>query len=232
MGNNSSDFVCAAVTSVMKRVYGSLKQAAGMVFCDTTSHLDQTNTSLTVLLCGSPIGALPLGAIFPAIKARLLWLKVHGISFSKKTFINTQLSNNAHLSTGFRPLAAIAGNRAFNGNNDPAVFMTDDSMAEKNALSEVWPWLRLCVGLVLLANCYKIAGFARVIDYVWKHFTKIFCMEIFQLKVKKLPCWWLNFNFFSRPIAYIWWLFQVMFQLIPVLIQKFHKTVLLVFTSG
>ena len=62
-GNNSSDFVCAAVTPVMKRVHGSLKQAAEMLFCDTTSHLDQTSTSLTVLLCGSPIGALPLGAI-------------------------------------------------------------------------------------------------------------------------------------------------------------------------
>ena len=62
-GNYSSDFVCAAVMPVMKRVHASLKQAAETVFCDATSHLDQTNTSLTVLLCGSPIGALPLGAI-------------------------------------------------------------------------------------------------------------------------------------------------------------------------
>jgi len=58
-GNNSPVFVCAAVTPVMKRVHASLKQAAETVFCDTTSHLDQTDTSLTVLLCGSPIGALP-----------------------------------------------------------------------------------------------------------------------------------------------------------------------------
>ena len=55
-GNYSSDFVCAAVMPVMKRVHASLKQAAETVFCDATSHL-------TVLLCGSPIGALPLGAI-------------------------------------------------------------------------------------------------------------------------------------------------------------------------
>jgi len=37
-------------------LHGSLKQAAETVFCDTTSHLDQTNTSLTVLLCGVAIG--------------------------------------------------------------------------------------------------------------------------------------------------------------------------------
>jgi len=60
---------------------------------------------------------------------------VHGIFFKQKTFINAQLSNNAHLSAGFR--LAIAGNEAFNGNDGPEVFMTDDSMAEKNALSEV-----------------------------------------------------------------------------------------------
>jgi len=76
---------------------------------------------------------------------------VHGFFFEQKTFINAQLSNNAHLSAGFRLLAAIAGNEAFNGNNGPEVFMTDDSMAEKNALSEAWPRSQqlLCVFHVL-----------------------------------------------------------------------------------
>jgi len=46
-GNNSTDFVCAAVTPVMKRVHASVKQATETVFCDRTSRLDQTNTSLT-----------------------------------------------------------------------------------------------------------------------------------------------------------------------------------------
>ena len=63
---------------------------------------------------------------------------MHGIFFKQKTCVNALLSNNAHLSAGFRLLAAIAGNEAFNGNNGPEVLMTDDSMAE-DALSEVSP---------------------------------------------------------------------------------------------
>ena len=38
-------------------------QAAEIVFIDTTSHADIMNTSVTLMLTWSPVGALPLGVL-------------------------------------------------------------------------------------------------------------------------------------------------------------------------
>ena len=56
-------FVCVIVTPLMTRVHKHFRQASEVVFVDTTSHIDQTNSSVTVLMCSSPVGALPLGVI-------------------------------------------------------------------------------------------------------------------------------------------------------------------------
>lgn len=56
-------FVCAVSTLLMKRIHQQVKQSQEMVFIDSTSHIDQTNSALTILLCASSIGALPLGVI-------------------------------------------------------------------------------------------------------------------------------------------------------------------------
>ena len=58
-----SAFVCAVVTPLMMRVHKLVPLAAEIVFVNSTTNLDQTNCTLTVFLCGSPIGALPLGVV-------------------------------------------------------------------------------------------------------------------------------------------------------------------------
>lgn len=62
LSDSGSEFVCDIITPLMKRVHQQLKASSEIVFVDTTFHIDQTNASLTILLCASTIGALPLGA--------------------------------------------------------------------------------------------------------------------------------------------------------------------------
>ena len=56
-------FVFGIITPFMKRVHIHLKQSSEIVFVDTTSQLDSTNAAVTVLMCHSTFGALPLGVI-------------------------------------------------------------------------------------------------------------------------------------------------------------------------
>ena len=58
-----SSFICVVITPLMQRVHKLLKTASEIVFVDSTSNLDQTQSSLTILLCAAPIGAITLGAI-------------------------------------------------------------------------------------------------------------------------------------------------------------------------
>jgi len=57
------DMGIAIVTPFMSRVHASLPQAAEILFVETTSHIDMRNTSVTVMLTWSSIGALPLGVL-------------------------------------------------------------------------------------------------------------------------------------------------------------------------
>ena len=56
-------FVFGIITLFMRRVHTHLKQSSEIVFVDTTSQLDSTNAAVTVLMCHSAFGALPLGVI-------------------------------------------------------------------------------------------------------------------------------------------------------------------------
>lgn len=58
------DMCVAIITPLMERVHAVLPQAAEMMFVDTTSHVDLTNTSVTLLLTWCPAGAVPLGVLF------------------------------------------------------------------------------------------------------------------------------------------------------------------------
>lgn len=48
----------------MFRIHKEFREAGEVVFVGTTSHLDQLNTAVTLLLCAGPAGALPLGVVF------------------------------------------------------------------------------------------------------------------------------------------------------------------------
>jgi len=56
--------VLALVTPLMKRILSTMDQAAELIFMDSTSHLDLTNISVTLLFTWSPIGGLPIGILF------------------------------------------------------------------------------------------------------------------------------------------------------------------------
>ena len=63
VSQTSGGYVAALVTDFMWRIHKELQFAGEVVFVDTTSHVDKTNCSLTILVCSSAAGGLPLGVI-------------------------------------------------------------------------------------------------------------------------------------------------------------------------
>lgn len=61
---DDKSFTAVLVTEFMLRVHKEFRESCEVVFVDTTSHVDQLNTAVTVLLCAGPAGAAPLGLIF------------------------------------------------------------------------------------------------------------------------------------------------------------------------
>ena len=98
---------------------------------DATSNLDRNDSKIFHLVCPSVIGALPLGEIV------------------------TTREDTPTILFGLQMLKSILPENAFFGRGDrgPAVIMTDDADAERNALSIVWPntVLLLCIFHVLQA---------------------------------------------------------------------------------
>lgn len=62
--------VVVLVTDFMLRVHREMKSSSEVMFVDTTSHVDQTNCSLTILICASPAGGLPLGVIITSTQTK------------------------------------------------------------------------------------------------------------------------------------------------------------------
>ena len=95
-----------------------IKQAEEVVFCDSTSTLDRFNTSLFILSTSHPTGGMPLAVMITSDEQEETLL--HGLSMLK----------------GVLPKEAFHGCGVQQG---PMVVMTDDSLAERNALHSVWP---------------------------------------------------------------------------------------------
>ena len=113
-------FSVAVVSPFMRRVH-SLTEASEICFVDTTLCVDKTNTSVTLLMTRSSIGALPLAVT-----------------------VSTGQDEVDYLAC-FSAIKKILGNDAFGENKYPQVFMTDDGEAEKNALHRVWPNSKQCL---------------------------------------------------------------------------------------
>ena len=69
-----SNYVCGIVTPFMMRVHEYVPEANEMVFVDTTSHIDQTNSSLTIMLCRTQFGALPLDCFISSAQDEFCYL--------------------------------------------------------------------------------------------------------------------------------------------------------------
>lgn len=72
---SETSFAIALVTPLMQRIHQKLKESAEVVFVDTTRHVDQINTAVTLLLCAGPSGALPLGLIFTSLQEQSSFIK-------------------------------------------------------------------------------------------------------------------------------------------------------------
>ena len=106
----------------MQRAHQYIKQSSELVFCDSTSSLDQFNCPTFILSTSSPCGAVPLGIVITSGESAPI------------------------ISEAFGKLKSILPENAFNGNSPavgPSKFITDDSQVERESLGIVWPDSRL-----------------------------------------------------------------------------------------
>lgn len=57
---NGKPFILVACTPLMPHVHEMIQQSVEMIFCDSTSCLEEYNCSLFILSTSSPAGGLPL----------------------------------------------------------------------------------------------------------------------------------------------------------------------------
>ena len=67
----------------MIRVHSEVSQANEIVFVDTTSHIYQTNSALTMMLCDSPVGTLPLACIITSNQTENCYYQGKFVSYSR-----------------------------------------------------------------------------------------------------------------------------------------------------
>ncbi|GBM30722.1 hypothetical protein AVEN_259583-1 [Araneus ventricosus] len=105
----------------MKRAH-NLKSSDEIVFVDSTSSCDPDNHSITFMLCPCSAVAVPLAVIITKGQ-------------TEDSYVN-----------GFQLLNEALEN-PINNKGHQEIFMTNDSVAEINALQNVWPALRnlLCI---------------------------------------------------------------------------------------
>lgn len=115
-------FAVVILTPIMARAH-SVQFARDICFVDSTASCDADNHMITFLLAPTVAGAVPLGVII------------------------TDSSSEASYTAGFQLFKIVLPNDCFGGIGYPAVFMTDDSDAERNALQTCWPQssLKLCL---------------------------------------------------------------------------------------
>ena len=117
------------VTEFMLRVHKYHQASQEVVFVDSTTDVDQLNCCLTVMVCPSATGALPLAVLLTSGQSILEYHEA------------------------FKLLQETLGKESFFQRGYPSVFMTDNSDAERVALGSIWPDSKqfLCVSRVLQA---------------------------------------------------------------------------------
>ena len=128
----SGETVIIIVDPFMRRVHSYIPQAGEIVMVDATSNLDRLDTKLFHFMCPSTVGALPLAEMM------------------------TTREDEDTIKFGLEILKTVLPPGAFYGRGrqmGPQVMMTDDCLAERNALSSSWPncVLLLCIFHVLKA---------------------------------------------------------------------------------
>ena len=107
----------------------STKALKEVVFVDSTSHVDQLNCYLMVMVCPSATGALPLAMLL------------------------TSGQSKQDYTEAFKLLQQTLGQESFFHQGYPSAFMTDDSEAKRGTLASIWPASKefLCIFHILQA---------------------------------------------------------------------------------
>ncbi|KAF0725292.1 Uncharacterized protein FWK35_00032336, partial [Aphis craccivora] len=111
--NKATPWVVLIVTSLNQRAQ-KLQSSSEIIFLDSSSSCDVSMASVTVILTATKGGAVPIGI--------LVHRQQTSLSYEK----------------GFKMLNEFFPN-CFGGLEYPKIIMTDDSIAEKNDIKEVWP---------------------------------------------------------------------------------------------
>ena len=128
----SGETVVVICNPFMRRVHSTVPQSSDIVMMDATANLDRLDTKCFHFMCPSTVGALPLAEMI------------------------TTREDEETIKFGLTCLKSVLPPGAFYGRGSglgPQVFMTDDCLAERNALSSAWPQsvLLLCIFHVLKA---------------------------------------------------------------------------------
>ena len=110
--------VLAICTPLMARTHRNVIQAGEIAFCDSSSSMDRFNTSVFILSTTTAYSGLPLAVVM------------------------TSDETEVTVSWAMQKVKEVIPSDAFYGNGPvlgPAVFMIDDSLVEKSALSKSWP---------------------------------------------------------------------------------------------
>ncbi|KAH9366838.1 hypothetical protein HPB48_022772 [Haemaphysalis longicornis] len=110
---DGSSWAVLVVTAIMSRTQ-ALGTAKEMVFLDSTASCDETQSTVTVVLTATPVGAMPLAVL------------LHSSQSTESYKAAFDLLKQSY------PLC-------FGGVPAPQCFMTDNSAAERAALEATWP---------------------------------------------------------------------------------------------
>ena len=134
--------IIAVCTPVMARVHRNVQQAGKVVFCDATSSLDRFNSSLFILSTSNAAGGLPLGVLITSDEQE------------------DTIHQGLQLFKDVSPAGAFYGRGVEQG---PAIVMTDDSSAERNALHSVWSQSKLLLCVYFISYNGTGHGFTMVL---------------------------------------------------------------------
>ena len=149
-----NQLIFAIITPLMQRVLTLLPQASEMMFVDSTGNCDRNGVRIFLLLTHCAAGGLPVGCVL------------------------TQSESEATLTSAFGMYKDILPKDAFSKNGFPAVIMTDDCEAERNALQKAFPRsiLLLCIFHVLQAG-WRWLRMAKNAIPMWSRQDLYFCLK-------------------------------------------------------
>jgi hypothetical protein len=129
--------VISICTPLMKRIHRLVRGSGELIFVDAGGNMDRQNARVFLMLTHSTAGGLPLGVLIVSDERQSTVTRALNL-------FNTMLDDSCFGGKG------LAG---------PNLIMTDDSSAERNALSSVYP-----TSTLLLCSFHVLQAYWR---YLW-----------------------------------------------------------------